>query len=452
MRKKYDVILKLIKSMIPFWNVIIFCYVWALFYNGQTASDFWTESMLISFFLYLLIYLAFGKLYHAFKIGTYRVGELIFSQLLAFGIADLCLYLECCMIHKGMVNLLPGLATVLVQFAGSLLFIILAKRYFSRYIPPQGSILIYGEQDASVQEFLQKLQSRLSHIFLVRETCKDSACVEELQRRMREYNTVLLYQVREEVRVRLLADCVREGKNIYVTPRIEDILLANFESRHMIDTPLLKARTEGSEYPGKRLLDIVLSSFMLLLFAPFMALIAAGIKLEDKGPVFYRQKRATKDGRIFEILKFRSMIPDAEKDGAKACTVDDDRITRMGKIIRATRLDEIPQLLNILKGDMSVVGPRPERVEHVEKYTAQLPEFSYRLRVRGGLTGYAQVYGKYNTSALDKLKMDLMYIERQSLLMDLQIIFLTLKIIFLPESTEGFQGEDGKICLSDRRE
>lgn len=192
------------------------------------------------------------------------------------------------------------------------------------------------------------------------------------------------------------------------------------------------------EYRGKRVLDVGISLLLLVLFSPLMLLTAVSIRLEDRGPIFYRQRRVTRDGREFDILKFRSMIVDAEKQGYKPAGLRDSRITRTGRVIRAVRLDETPQLLNILKGDMSIVGPRPERVEHVRKYTEKLPEFSYRLRVRGGLTGYAQIYGKYNTSAEDKLKMDLMYIEKQSLLLDLQMILLTVKVMFLPESTEGF--------------
>lgn len=139
------------------------------------------------------------------------------------------------------------------------------------------------------------------------------------------------------------------------------------------------------------------------------------------------------------ILKFRSMIVDAEKDGRPhPVTEDDDRITKVGKVIRACRIDELPQLINILKGDMSIVGPRPERVEHVERYKAMIPEFAFREKMKGGLTGYAQVYGKYNTTALDKLKLDLMYITNYSLLLDVQIIFETVKILFQKESTEGF--------------
>lgn len=439
MKKKYDVLLKIIKGMVPLWNIMIFCYVWALYYNERTFSDFWMQTMLISFFLYFVIYMAFGKLYHAFKIGTYKISELIFSQLLTFGIADLCLYLECCLIHRGFVDIRPGIVAVLLQLIGSTILIVVAKRYFAKYIPPQKTILIYGGNKAEALEFEQKLSDKLSHMFQIQEMLNDSIPKEELISRINDYGTVLLYQVSESVRVELLAESIQKGKNIYITPRIEDILLTNFENRHIIDTPLLKAKTDCSEYYGKRILDILISSCMLLLFSPIMLLVALSIKIEDGGPVFFKQKRVTKDGKVFEILKFRSMIPDAEKAGCQPCTTNDSRITKTGHIIRATRLDELPQLINILKGDMSVVGPRPERVEHVEKYTADLPEFAYRLRVRGGLTGYAQIYGKYNTSADDKLKMDLMYIEKQSLLLDLQLIFLTIKIMFIPESTEGFE-------------
>ena len=443
MKRKYDMLLKTMKSMIPFWN--IFCYVWVLYYNEQTFSNLWKQGVIISVFLYTVIYLAFGKLYHAFKIGTYRVSELIFSQLLSFGIADFCMYLESSLMHHGFVNVLPGAVAAMIQFLGSMLLIILAKRYFGKYVPPQNTLIIYGESQenelikAPVEEFSEKLTRKLPHMFHICELCSDKRTIRELVEKTEEYGTVILYNVSEEVRIQILALCVERGKNVYLTPRIEDILLTNFENRHMIDTPLLKTRNDTKEYTGKRLLDVVVSAFMLLLFAPFMLVIAVCIKLEDGGDIFYRQKRVTMDGKIFEILKFRSMIQDAEKQGFKPCTTHDDRITRVGRIIRATRLDETPQLINILKGDMSIVGPRPERVEHVEKYTSQLPEFSYRLRVRGGLTGYAQIYGKYNTSAEDKLKMDLMYIERQSLILDLQLIFLTIKIMFIPESTEGFK-------------
>ncbi len=231
-------------------------------------------------------------------------------------------------------------------------------------------------------------------------------------------------------------------KRVYFTPKISDIIVRGADELNIFDTPLYLCRNMG--IPGwerciKRGFDILLSLFALIVFSPVFLFTAIAIKLEDHGPVFYKQERVTLGGNKFWILKFRSMIVNAENDGKPHPAGEkDDRITKVGHIIRACRVDELPQLINILTGEMSIVGPRPERTEHVEKYTAEIPEFSFRHKVRGGLTGYAQVYGKYNTTALDKLKMDLTYIMNYSPLLDVQIIFETLKILFMKESTEGF--------------
>ena len=153
--------------------------------------------------------------------------------------------------------------------------------------------------------------------------------------------------------------------------------------------------------------------------------------------VFYKQERTTIDGRVFNVLKFRTMVEDAEKDGAVLAAKNDDRITKVGGFLRKTRLDEIPQLLNIIAGDMSIVGPRPERQELNEEYEKGLPEFSYRLRVKAGLTGLAQIEGNYNTSPKDKLTLDLMYIENYSLKLDFKIMLRTLVVVFLPHKSDG---------------
>ena len=170
-----------------------------------------------------------------------------------------------------------------------------------------------------------------------------------------------------------------------------------------------------------------------------MLITAVAVKFTDGGPVFYKQKRLTKNGREFYVLKFRSMRTDAEKDGvARLSTGEaDPRITPVGHLIRKLRIDELPQLFNILGGSMSIVGPRPERPEIAAQYEKELPEFGLRLQAKAGLTGYAQVYGKYNTTPYNKLQMDLMYIANPSFFEDLRIIFATIKILFLSESTEG---------------
>lgn len=210
----------------------------------------------------------------------------------------------------------------------------------------------------------------------------------------------------------------------------------------IFDTPLLFCNNHGltlGQRFVKRILDIITSLLLIIFFSPIMLIIAIAIKLSDGGPVLFKQKRYTINGKVFEILKFRSMIVGAEKEGEVIPAENKDpRITSVGRVIRKIRMDELPQFFNILKGDMSLVGPRPERVEHVDKYSEQLPEFRYRLKVKGGLTGYAQVMGKYNTNPYDKLRYDLMYIENYSLLLDLKLMLTTLKILLKSESTEGF--------------
>ena len=433
-------------ALTAFWNIIIYAYVWVLYYNEQVFKSFWIKGMLTSIALYVLIYYAFGKLYHAFATDIARISELMLSQFFAIGVSDFIMYLMCCLIHRSFVNPTPGICAIAVQLIGTYILIIIDKSYIAKHIPAGKAILVYGakkrEQEAhietSVEELIRKLRTKHSSLFEIKEMHPDTNKSGELLKKIEDYDTVILCHVSQKLRSKILAVCAGEGKKVYITPKLEDIFLMNYEYRYMTDTPLLASGTRRNEYRGKRILDLGFSLILLILFAPFMLLCAISIRLEDGGPVFYKQRRVTLNGKEFDILKFRSMVVDAEKKEYKPAASNDSRITRTGKIIRATRMDETPQLINILKGDMSIVGPRPERVEHVKKYTEKLPEFSYRLRVRGGLTGYAQIYGKYNTSAEDKLKMDLMYIEKQSLLLDLQLIMLTVKVMFMRESTEGF--------------
>ena len=199
---------------------------------------------------------------------------------------------------------------------------------------------------------------------------------------------------------------------------------------------------EISKRAVKRCFDLVFSVLFLVILSPLFLIIAICIKCEDGGSVIYRQVRCTGDMKKFEIYKFRSMITDAEKNrGPQLATKHDKRLTRVGRFLRNTKLDELPQLVNILKGDMSFVGPRPERPEFIAKAVEDIPEFVLRTKVKAGLTGYAQVYGKYNTSPYDKLKLDLTYIENYSVWLDIKLMLLTLKVLFWPDSTEGVETE-----------
>jgi exopolysaccharide biosynthesis polyprenyl glycosylphosphotransferase len=264
---------------------------------------------------------------------------------------------------------------------------------------------------------------------------------EKLISEMLKYDAILINDLPAEQEKTMLKLCFAMNKRVYYVPKISDILVKSSGELNQFDSPLYYRRNmpmNSWERMWKRFFDLLFSALALLLLSPLLGVVALAIKLEDGGSVFFRQERCTIGGEIFSILKFRSMIEDADKAGEVHPAEDEDpRITKVGRFIRKFRIDELPQLINILKGDMSIVGPRPERLEHIEMYTKQIPEFCFREKVKGGLTGYAQVYGKYNTTPYDKLQMDLMYISRPSLIEDLKILFATLQIIFQRESTEG---------------
>ena len=268
-------------------------------------------------------------------------------------------------------------------------------------------------------------------------------------------DAIVFMEIDARRRAEYMEKCLEQRKVFFFVPEFADIICRGCAVKTFLDTPLMRYDynyEKRRSYVFKRACDIFFSLLFLILLSPVMLAAAIAVRMEDGGPVFYRQERVTLDGKTFNIVKFRSMVVDAERFGAVPATENDPRITRVGRLLRQTRIDELPQLLNILAGHMSFVGPRPERILHVALYQQQVPEFKYRLRVKGGLTGYAQVYGKYNTSPEDKLKLDMLYIENQSLLLDFKLVLLTIKIIFRPESTEGFDdARSAQINRQDRK-
>lgn len=432
------------KLILELWNSGIFAVVWILYYNPYTFDTYIRLGGMLTILLYFVLYNTLCNVYKSFRFASSSIGETIFSQFICFGVSDLIFYVLCCLIHNQYVSVWIGAVAVVVQFAGTGFIAIQTKKYFVKAVPPRRTVLIYGETTGKDEAFVfaEHILGKYEHLFLISEVGCETEPVSVLEERIATCDNVLLFEISSPVRVALLDYCVRQHKSVYFTPSLDDILLQGCTPKHLLDTPLMKYDyTYHKGYYSKRLWDVLISLFILIVTSPILLVTAAAIKLEDGGPVFFRQDRCTKNARIFSILKFRSMVVDAEKDGVTPATSGDSRITRVGKIIRATRIDELPQLINVLKGDMSFVGPRPERVEHVEQYCKELPEFAYRMRVKGGLTGYAQIFGKYNTSAYDKLRLDMMYIENQSLLLDLKIVMLTFRTIFTPESTEGFTAE-----------
>ena len=370
--------------------------------------------------------------------GQLHRGDLIMGQIISICLVNAITYLQLCLIANGVLSPTPILALTAVDIAIAIILIFIYTGLYHRLYAPHDMLLIYGHRRGV--ELKIKMDSRKDKYNISGLISSDEG-FDKIIQEIPKYDAVVLNDVPAPLRNDILKFCYRYRVRTYVSPKLTDIMLRGARNITLFDTPLLLVKGTGltpAERVTKRAMDILISVLALLLLSPLMLLVSAAIKLEDGGPVFFRQKRMTRNGREFDILKFRSMVVDAEKyAGAVLATDNDPRITRVGRIIRPFRIDELPQLLNILKGDMSIVGPRPERKVIANEYCKDIPEFAYRLKVRAGLTGYAQIYGKYNTSAYDKLRLDLMYIENYSLLLDVKLIILTIRILFSKESTEG---------------
>ena len=280
--------------------------------------------------------------------------------------------------------------------------------------------------------------------YSIKETISGSENLDTIKKRIDIYESIMISDLTAKRRNDILKYCYEEGKRVYLLPKLTDIIIRSATDVHVGDTQIFLLKNYGLSAEQKffkRLGDIVFSGLAIILLSWLMVIIGLFIHSEDKGPVFYRQKRLTRDGKTFMIIKFRSMKQDAEKMGAQLSQKEDPRVTKVGRVLRVSHLDEIPQLFNVFKGDMSIVGPRPERPEIMEEYIQHVPEFIYRLKVKGGMTGYAQVYGKYNTTPYNKLRLDLIYIQNYSIWLDLKCIIGTLKVIFRKETSEGVEAD-----------
>ncbi|MCQ2472579.1 MAG: sugar transferase [Saccharofermentans sp.] len=431
-------------------SISSFLYVWIDYVkqNNHTGYLLGKGNLALAGIIYLLLFVIFGKFFKAFSIGVERIAKQVVSVVLTLFVTDFVEILVSATIQNNFRYVFEFLwrymLLALIQSVVLAVIVIVMNFLYRKVIPPLPIVLIYGNHPNHIEDKL----ACLPHKYQIVDRIKFDDPNVDLAKVISESISVLINDVPSPIENKIIKLCFENDVRVYVVPKIADIILKSSESINVIDTPLYLSRNLGMSFWqrfAKRAIDIFFSGLALIVFSPVFLITALAIKIEDHGPVFFKQERVTKDGKHFMILKFRSMIVDAEKDGRPHPAGEkDDRITKVGNIIRACRVDELPQLFNIFSGEMSIVGPRPERYEHVIKYTNDIPEFKYREKVKGGLTGYAQVYGKYNTSALDKLKLDLTYIANYSVLLDFQIIFETIKILFQKESTEGFDSERAK--------
>ncbi len=433
----------LIRKSESLFEVIVlaveFYLIWRYFYSVKNFPHYYGMGKYVLMMVYAVLVIFTFYLCDSFKFGQLKFTDVFISQAISLLIINTVTYFQLSLIANKLIPVYPMLVLMLIELVISFGLCYIYTFIYHEMYSPKNMVMIYGNEKAVSLKFKMDKRNDKYSVKTIVSVDEDKERIKEI---ISEHDAVIINDVPAEKRNDILKYCFGNNIRTYVVPKISDIISRGAVDITLFDTPLMLVKSDGlnpAQRMIKRAFDILLSSVALLIASPVMLAIALAIKLDDRGPVFYKQERVTKDGARFKIIKFRSMIVDAEAQGqAVLATGHDPRITKVGKIIRATRLDELPQIINIFLGHMSIVGPRPERAELMEKYMSEIPEFAYRLKVKGGLTGYAQIYGKYNTSAYDKLRLDLMYIENYTFLLDIKLIVMTVRIMLKKESTEGF--------------
>lgn len=399
----------------------------------------WNRGHILLILIYSVLLILLNKMYGGMKIGYYRNAEVIFSQIFALFAVNVITYFQNSVMSLYLLPVGPVAYMTVLQAMAAILWTVVATSIYKTIFAPRKLLVVHGERP--VNDILQKFASRKDKYCV--EKCINisegigAVCLEATAR----YDAVVIWDIDVEIRNEIMKFCYGKNIRVYIMPHISDVILKGSDMLNLFDTPIFLTReyvlTMDQRF-FKRIIDFVCAVILAIISSPIMLITAIFVKAYDGGPVLYKQVRVTRDNKEFKIMKFRSMRVDAEKDGvARLASKNDSRITPIGKFIRKVRIDELPQLFNIIKGDMSFIGPRPERPEIIEQYLKEMPEFAFRTKVKAGLAGYAQVYGKYNTTPYDKLKLDLTYIENYSLWLDIKLMLLTLKILFSAESTEG---------------
>ncbi len=442
---------KLKRTIVFILKLALFMSLFGIFFGVFGINNPWlfhiNRTTGVTMLTFAVLGISLMSVYGGYAVGTQKSKPIVYSMSLATVITDLITHLQLSIMNtseKNNPSFVYETPHLLLLVMVLQVLVIIFFAYFGNFVyfslePPEKCCVISSSRQ-SLGHIIPKI-SKFQKQYEVDEIIRyDAPNVLDVISRN---DTVFLYDVPVRERITLTEYCYQKQKNIYYNFEMIDVVSQGAKYMTLDDKSLVMHVAKDltmEQRIVKRLMDIGISLLALIITSPIMLGCALAIKLEDGGKVFYKQKRLTKYGRVFEVYKFRTMRE--ENSIHKSVTENDDRITKVGKVLRKYRIDELPQMLNILKGDMTVVGPRPEMLENVEKYTGELPEFAYRLRMKAGLTGLAQISGKYNTSPKDKLVMDLMYIENYSIWQDLKLIFQTVTVFFkASESTEAFGGE-----------
>ncbi|MDD2970565.1 MAG: sugar transferase [Lachnospiraceae bacterium] len=423
------------------FQVALYAVLWFNNYADTIQVYFWKRGHWLVIIIYGVLLFFFSRTYGGYQVGYLKPVEVCFSQIFATICANVFAYFQISLLNGNLIKPGPLFRVTLLDMIGIAIWTAVSNWLYKSIFAPRELLLIHG--DRPIEDIMEKFHSRkdkykICHCMNISEGIP--AICKEAENR---YDAVVIWDIKTEDRNKILKYCYGKEIRVYIMPKITDVIIKGSEQLHLFDTPILLTREYALKIEQrviKRMIDLVCAILLMIITSPIMLITAICIKCYDGGPILYRQIRCTLGEKEFGILKFRSMRVDAEKDGvARLAAKNDSRITPIGKFIRRVRIDELPQLFNIIKGDMTFIGPRPERPEIIKQYVEEMPEFAFRTRVKAGLAGYAQVFGKYNTTPYDKLKLDLFYIENYTIWLDIKLMMLTLKILLKLESTEGVE-------------
>lgn len=452
--KKTNVFLKGIVSKFSLVGLLLYTVIYGIiWYNIYfdmvfTANriPFWEKGNWLMIVIYFVLLFIFSKAFEKNKREFFKVLDAFSTDALTIICVNMITFFQIALLGVWTFNtwgdkVVYILIATLVDLIIAAILAIVNQKLYVGLIPPEKLLLVYGRDSiVRIKEEFEKCK----YYYVVKDCIHIDVGVDEIKRlSVLGYDGIVLCDIPDKMRNKLLKFFYSNSMRVYLLPKISDVLVRGSEALHVFDIPLFLVREYSMTVEQrvlKRVVDVALSFVLIIITFPIMILTALMIKINDPGPIIYKQVRCTKDKKEFFIYKFRSMKIDAEKDGiARLAKQNDNRVTSIGKFIRKVRIDELPQLFNILAGDMSFIGPRPERPELINNYITEMPEFVFRMKVKAGLGGYAQVFGKYNTLPYDKLKLDLTYIENYSIWLDFKLMLLTLKTLFNPESTEGLK-------------
>ncbi len=449
-----DILSKFQKSVVFLIKATMYVCLIGTFFLVFSTEFAWllrpSRTTAVTFVTFCVVEALLVAIYGGFTIGKVKSKPIVMQISIATIITDFVTHMQLCImnvnenLNSHFIYESPHLLILVmcIQVSLVILFTYLGHYVYFSINPPEKCCIITSSEDSlnNIVPKVKRYKKQYKIVHMIHYTSKKLFDI------INECDTIFIYDVPAQEKSFITEYCYAKSKNIYFNFEMDDVVMLGARTAMLDDKPMVSAVVRELTFEQrfvKRLMDILISLVGLIICGIPMLICAILIKAEDGGHVFFRQVRATKGGKLFKVYKFRTM---KEADSVnRSVTSDDDRITKIGKYLRKFRIDELPQLINILKGEMSVVGPRPEMIENVDKYTEELPEFKYRLRVKGGLTGYAQIAGKYNTSPKDKLVLDLMYIEKYSLWLDFKLIMQTVTVFLrASDSTKAFGKKENK--------